>query len=258
MLTLSRDLCRQLDVLMLLTNKEITLKYKRTYLGMFWSLLNPLLFSAIYYVAFKVIMRFPVENYTLFLLVAMFPWTWFSASTLMSCSALIANVTLIKRVTFPRHLIVLSVVLSQLVNFLWALPVLIVMVLVFGITPGLVWLVGFPLMVLIQLMLTLGASLFVSMINAYFGDMEYLIGVAINMLFWVTPIIYPISEVPQELRGYFAFNPLTHLMTAWRDLCMHNTLNWHAIGISALVSGAVLWIGYAVFRSMGERLDEVI
>jgi lipopolysaccharide transport system permease protein len=96
------------------------------------------------------------------------------------------------------------------------------------------------------------------MINAYFRDMEYIVGVVINMLFWMTPIIYPLNIVPEKYRIYLIFNPLTYLIAAWRDIFMSNVINWGNIGISFGSSLIFLLFGISIFQRLGKRLDEVI
>src|SRR5512139_3354556 len=110
---MNRELRRKKDLLLLLTKKEITLKYKRTVLGIFWSLLNPILLAIVLFIAFKVFMRIKMENYTFFFLSALFPWNWFSASVTMSTGTLISNVSLIKKIRFPRHCLVVATILAQ-------------------------------------------------------------------------------------------------------------------------------------------------
>jgi lipopolysaccharide transport system permease protein len=253
-----RELRRYTDLVLLLTKKEVTLKYKRTYLGVLWSLFNPLLTGIVYYIAFKIFMRIPVENYTLFLLSAIFPWTWFSATITMSAGTLIANKQLIKKIRFPRHLLLGSLTIAQLVNFLFSIPVILVFVYIQGNYPSAIWITGIPLLIAIQFLLTIGASLIVSVINAYFRDMEYLVTVLINVLFWLTPIVYPISTIPEKYRMYFNFNPLSCLMLSWRELFMNNSLDWPNIGLSMLVSIVVLFCGIVVFHILGHRLDDVL
>src|SRR4051812_12230097 len=97
-MALSRSLQRKYDLLYLLTQKEFALKYKRTMLGIFWSLLNPILLAVVFFVAFKVFMRFKIENYTFFLLSALFPWNWFSSSIIISARSLVDNISLIKKI----------------------------------------------------------------------------------------------------------------------------------------------------------------
>ena len=112
---MNRQTERKLDLIVLLTQKEFSLKYKRTALGVLWSLLNPVLTSLVFFVAFKIFMRFKIDNYTFFLLSALFPWSWFASSIIISARSLVDNVTLIKKVIFPRHYLVASVIFAQLV-----------------------------------------------------------------------------------------------------------------------------------------------
>jgi lipopolysaccharide transport system permease protein len=115
-----------------------------------------------------------------------------------------------------------------------------------------------PILVLIQSTVTIGICLAISMVNAYFRDLEYIIGVGISMLFWLTPIIYPLKMVPNAYRPYLIINPLTYLITAWRDLFMSNAVNWSSIAISFGSSLVFLFLGILVFQRLGKRLDEVL
>lgn len=254
----SKEFIRKKDLLWLLTRKEITLKYKRTFLGILWSLLNPILLALIYFIAFKIFMRIQMENYTFFLLAALFPWSWFSASIIISTGVLISNVSLIKRIRFPRHFLIIATILAQLVNLLFAIPIIIGLSYFYGNGPALNWLLIVPILIVVQFIVTTGICLCVSMINAYFRDMEYIVGVAISMLFWLTPIIYPLKVVPEAYRIYLTINPLTHLITAWRDIFMSNSIDWANIGISFGSSLIFLFFGLFLFHRLGKRLDEVI
>ncbi|MFA4915199.1 MAG: ABC transporter permease [Syntrophales bacterium] len=253
-----RETKRKIDLLRLLTRKEITVKYKRTFLGILWSLLNPILLSLVLFIAFKIFMRIQMENYIFFFLSALFPWNWFAASVTMSTSTLIGNVNLIKRVRFPRHFLVLSTIMAQLVNFLFSLPIIIGLAYYYGNGPNISWFLTVPILIVIQLAVTIGICLAIAMVNAYFRDMEYIIGVGISMLFWMTPIIYPLNMVPESYRTYLALNPLTYLVTAWRSIFISNSTDWGAIGISLGSSLVFLLLGILVFQRLGKRLDEVI
>lgn len=255
---LSRDFRRQFDLLKLLTEKEIILKYRRSYMGIFWSLLNPLLFSIVLFVAFKIVLRFEVKDYLLFILSALFPWTWFSTSVSISSGSLIANVNLIKKVLFPRYFLPISVILAQLVNLLFALPIVVGLVFLYDKSPGLIWFAGIPVLIFVQGIITSGFSFAVSSMNAYFRDIEHLISVFITMLFYVTPIFYPADIIPASYRFYFNLNPLTPLMSSWRRLFMENIIDWHAIGIAFLSSLVIFIAGFYFFQRLGRRLDEVL
>jgi lipopolysaccharide transport system permease protein len=199
-----------------------------------------------------------MENYTFFFLSALFPWSWFSASVTMSTGTLIGNVNLIKKIRFPRHFLVLTTILGQFVNFVFALPIVVGFSYLYGQGPGVNWLITIPILIVIQFIVTIGICLVISMVNAYFRDMEYIIGVIISLLFWMTPIVYPLEMVPEAYRVYLAINPLTYLITAWRDIFMSNSIDWGNIGISFGCSLVFFLVGIVVFQGFGKRLDEVI
>jgi lipopolysaccharide transport system permease protein len=253
-----REFIRNRDLLWLLTKKEITLKYKRTALGILWSLLNPILLALVLFVAFKIFMRIKMENYTFFLLSALFPWNWFSASITMSTGTLISNISLIKKIRFPKHFLLLATILAQLVNLIFALPIIIVFSYIYGKGPGMNWLFAVPILIVIQFMVTTGICFAISMINAYFRDMEYIIGIVVSMLFWITPIIYPLDMVPDAYRVYLILNPLTYLITAWREIFLSNSINWGSMGISFGSALIFFLLGILIFQRLGKRLDEVI
>ena len=249
---------QQLDLLKLLVKKEITLRYRRTYLGFLWSLLNPLLTSLVLFIAFSVFMRFEMENFALFLMAALFPWTWFAASVTMSTNTLTGNVSLIKKVIFPKHFLLLSTIIAQLVNFIFSLPVLIVLVYYYGGAPTINWLIGIPLLVMVQFAVIYGLALMISIANAFFRDLEYIVTVLIGLLFWMTPIVYPLHIVPEEAKVFLIMNPVTYLMQAWRDLFFYNMLNWHNIFISMITAAVVLLAGLLIFKKLERKLDEVL
>jgi len=249
---------QQIDLLKILVKKEITLKYKRTYLGFLWSLLNPLLTALVLFIAFRIFMRFEMENYTLFLLAAIFPWSWFSASVTMSTNTLTGNIALIKKVLFPKHFLILATIIGQLVNLIFALPILLVFVYYYGKAPALNWLYGIPLLIVVQFIVTYGVALVISMVNAFFRDMEYIINVSVGMLFWMTPIIYLLEAVPEKYRVLLVINPVTYLIQSWRDIFLNNTINWHNISISLVTAVVVLLAGTFIFSRLNRRLDEVL
>jgi lipopolysaccharide transport system permease protein len=203
-------------------------------------------------------MRFDMPNYTFFLLSALFPWAWFSTSVLVSANALIAGAQLIRKVRFPRYVLVVSAVLGHMVNFLLSVPILVVCSLVYGDGPGWIWLLGVPLLGLAQLAVTGGVALTVSALNVHFRDCEYLIGVAINLLFWVTPILYPMERVPERFQGVIAMNPLSGIMEAWRRLFMYNVIDWRQAGPLLAGSVGVFVLGLLLFQWLNRNLDEVL
>jgi lipopolysaccharide transport system permease protein len=176
----------------------------------------------------------------------------------LSSGTLIGNVSLIKRIRFPRHFLIIATVLAQFVNLLFSIPIIVGLAYFYGKGPGISWLLAIPILIVLQFAVTIGICLAISMVNAYFRDMEYIIGVIVSMLFWMTPIICPLDAVPKAYQIYLILNPLTYLITSWRDIFMSNSINWGNIGISLGSSLVFFLLGVLVFRSLGKKLDEVL
>ena len=248
-----------MDLLGLLTQKEITLQYKRTSLGILWSLLNPLLFALVFYIAFVVILKIQKKDFPLFLLAALFPWTWFANSISASTVSLIANKSLIKKFLFPTHFLLTAGVFSQGVHFLFSLPIIALLVYSYGKTVHPIWLLGIPLLLFIQFVMTIGVSLAVSVINVYFMDFQFIVNFLLNMLFWITPIIYQMDTIPEPYRSLILYiNPLTPLLSSWRELFLSNKIHWNWLVHAFLSSLIVFFAGLVIFRRLNRRLDEVL
>lgn len=249
---------RMLDLFLMLAEKEITLKYKRTYLGFIWSLLNPLLTALVLLIAFKVFMRFEMKNYTLFILSAMFPWNWFSLSVIMATNSLTANASLIKKVIFPKQLLIFAIITGQLATLIFSFPILILLLIYYGKAPAWNWVYVIPVLIAIQFMATAGVAKALAVINAFFRDVEHITGVCLNMLFWMTPIIYPIESIPEKYRIIMLLNPMMYLIQSWRDVIMGNPINKGYLAIAFVTAALFYAAGTAVFNIMSKKIDEVL
>lgn len=256
---ISYNLKREIDLLLILTQKEITLQYKRTSLGILWSILNPLLLALVLYIAFTMILKVQIKDFPLFILSALFPWTWFANSVNSATVSLISNKSLIKKFPFPIHFLLISNILSQGLHFLCSLPIVAFLVYYYGKSINLIWLIGIPLLLFIQFIITLGACLAVSVINVYFLDFQFIVAFILNLLFWVSPIVYNFNIVPETFRSLFLYlNPLTSLISSWRELLMLSTFRWEWLLIALMGSMIIFFIGYLIFRRLVKRVDEVI
>ncbi len=250
---------RKIDLLWILTRKEIILQYKRTSLGILWSLLNPLLLAFVFYVAFNIILGVQIANFPLFILSALFPWTWFSASVNASTVSLISNKSLVKKFPFPNHYLLVASVFSQGVHFLFSIPIIIALVYFYGKSVSPIWFIGVPILLLIQFTITMGISLPVAVINVYFMDFQFIVGFLLQVLFWVTPIVYRFDRIPEAYRILFIYmNPMTSLINSWRELFMSNAIHWESIAIASLASLIIFFVGFILYRKLSKRIDEVI
>ncbi len=255
---MKKKLTYLMDLILVLTSKEIKVRYKNNILGYLWSVAMPLCYSIVYYVAFKVVMRIRTENYALFLICGLFPWQWFANSIGASATVLLANSSIIKKVNFPRSALCVATVLNDGVHLLLSVPVIILFLFFYNEFPGIIWLVGIFLLFFIQFLLVTGISLVVSSINLFFRDLERLVQVFLTFLFYFTPIIYSETMIPEKYRYLLNFNPVAPLMVAWRELFLHSMLDWRGILVSFVYSFVAFIFGLFVFRKLSPRFAEVL
>jgi len=238
--------------------RELKVKYKGSVLGFFWSLLNPLVMLVVYTVAFKYIIRVRVENFPVFFLCAFLPWSYLQSSLSMSVGAIKDNGSLVKKVYFPREVLPLSQVFSNLVQFLLTFLILIPALLLFKIDLGLplLWL---PVIILLQTGFILGLSFFFSAFNVFFSDVKHLLEIFLQIWFWLTPIIYPISFVPERFQSLYRLNPAVLIVEGYRDILLRNK-GLSLIQCLWLLAVAVLFfvLGHLFFNHHNKRFAEEI
>lgn len=260
------------ELVLNLTLRELRSQYKRSALGWTWSLLNPLATMAIFTLVFAFFLRIdpPVGEpsglhvFALFLLCGLLPWNFLANGMNGSMGALLGNGNLIKKVYFPREVLVLSSVLALAVTLCIELLVLSGVLMIAG-NMVLPWIPVLVLLIGIQTVFVLGIGLVLSALNVFFRDVQYLMGIVIQALFYLTPIVYPIYLVedaaedhPLLFRLYEA-NPVVHLVGAYRAVLYD--LRFPDLGSLAYLvtwSVALLVIGLAVFRRFEGRLAEEV
>ena len=256
-----------------LVARDLKARYKNSVLGFFWSLVNPLLMMAVFTVVFTYMMpNHSVRHFPVFLLCAILPWNFFTASIMGSITSIVGNAHLIKKVYFPREVLPLSNVLSNLVNFLLALIVLIAALFAVGIglTP---WALLLPVIIFVQLLFTLGLALMLSTINVFYRDVGMIMDVLLLAWFFLTPVMYPIDILPQEAvflgmalpvrRLTYILNPMASLIASYRSI-LYGSIEGGPPGPPAfdfflrttLTALAVLLIGYLLFSRYRPVLGE--
>ncbi|MEO8847968.1 MAG: ABC transporter permease [Casimicrobiaceae bacterium] len=247
------------DLVVTLTGKEIKVRYQRTILGYAWSLLNPIVYAVTYWIAFKAILNVRIEGYFVFLLCGLFPWQWLSSAITLSPLAFITNASLIKKVRFPHYLIVLSTVFTEGLHFLLCLPVLAVIMLAFGRgTLAWSWLIGIPILLLLQGLIIFGFSLAIASCNVFFRDIERLLSMVMTVLFYLTPVIYEPKMVPPLFAPLLALNPFAPLIVAWRRLFLDGVIDWTAIGLAAIAGALSMAAGILIFQRVRWKLAEAL
>ncbi len=236
------------ELLFLLTRRDLKLRYQDTFLGFIWTAAKPLIFGLVVWFAMFKVMNFQTEvPYSLFLLSALLPWTLFQTSVMFSTPMFINNGSLVKKVPFPSYVLPLATIANNSVHFLLSLPVLVVFLLISGRTPGPEWIVGIPFLLAIQLALMMGLALMFSSLDVHFRDLEHLVEVMLNLLFYATPILYPLSRIPQPYQDVLKLNPLAPLMEGWRNLMVSNELPGASILPCVVLTVLILVAGSWVF-----------
>jgi len=246
------------DLITVLTHKELKVKYKNSLFGYLWSVAHPLAFAVVFFVAFKMVMRIDVPNYALFLISGLFPWQWFSNSVTVAPVLFLTNAQLIKKVRFPRNLIPFTQVLLDMIHFVLAMPVIVLFLFVYDKSPSFTWVVGIPVLLVIQFLVTYGLSLLVASTNLFFRDLERMAAIFISLLFYFTPVIYPESMVPQKYRWTIYLNPLAPVMVSWRNLFLDGTLEPSYIVTAFGYALAICGLGIIVYRRLSWRFAEVL
>lgn len=255
-----REMLEHRDLLLLLTQKELKVKYKGTALGFFWSLLNPLLMMVVYTAVFTVIARFPIERYPVFVLAGLFPWTAFASAVNGATNTVVLNHSLVRRVRFPVEFLPLSIVLGYLVNLLPSLAILFLFAI--GFHQSLGWpLLALPVLVLFQGMFTIGISLIVSSLTVFFRDVEHLVTLALTVWFFGTPVLYPLSTFDhhRKLQTLLQLNPMTWLMDSYQRIWHANT--WpNPVFVAAFGAiGVVMMMGgQYIFSRLSRRFAEEV
>lgn len=246
-----RDLAAHRNLLWNLVRRDLTVRYKRSMIGFFWTMLNPLLLMIILTVVFSTIFRFEgIENYPTYFLSTYLVFGFFAQTTNQSMASLAWNGALMKRVRVPKSIFAVSTTLSGLVNLCLAYVPLFLIMLVTG-APICLTVLYLPFSFLLIAMFTLGVSLLMSAMAVYFEDVQHMYQVATFGLMYMTPIIYPISIVPFQWLWVIRANPLTHLVKLARDPVYGCTLpGAHVILASSAAAVIALVLGWVVFHKL--------
>lgn len=258
-----RELIRNLVI------RDLKVRYKNSALGILWSLMNPLLMMIVFTVVFTVmapVRSTSLQNFPVFILCALLPWNFFASSLIGCTTSIVANAPLIKKVYFPREVLPISVVLANLVNFLIALILLFGFILIFRV-PLTIWLIYLPVVILIQIVFTLGIGFFLATMNVFYRDTQQIMDVLMLAWFFVTPIFYPLDILPKsyELFGVtlnvwrlaYILNPMASLVATYRVILYNGASPApDFLARTVVTAGLIFLIGWLVFKRYSWRIAE--
>lgn len=242
-----------------LTQRELKARYRGSALGFLWTFVNPLLLMLVYALVFGVIQKNTIPNYTYFLFVGLLPWIWFSSSVSSGASSISDRRDLLTKVRFPAQVLPATVVLTNLVNYILSLPLMLGLGAAQGVYPT--WhVVFFPVVLAVQLVFTMGVTFFISALNVAFRDLQHIVNNVLTLWFFVTPVLYIPNAVPGPLRRLVLIaNPMGVLINSYQGIFYeHRAPHWRAMTVVALGSLMLLVISARVFDSRREEFAELI
>jgi lipopolysaccharide transport system permease protein len=254
--TQPRRLIHTRDLLRELIARDIQLRYRGSFLGILWTLLNPLAELLVLLFVFGTVLRVDIENYSAYLFTGLIAYGWFQTSVNFATLSVVGNRELVRRPGVPIAILPIVTVAANLVHFLLSLPILFALLLYSGVTLSAA-IAAMPLLIAIEFVLILGFAYPVATINVWFRDTQHVLRIGLQMLFYLTPIFYETSTVPENLRWFYNLNPLSHLVDAYRAVLLrgHLPAAGSLLYLTA-VSVALLVVGLAVFRRASHRFAD--
>jgi lipopolysaccharide transport system permease protein len=252
------------ELLFILTRKELKVRYRGSVLGFFWSLLNPILTMAVYSFVFSIVLRAGIQEFMIFLICALLPFNFLANSVNIGSGSIISNSNLVNKIYFPREIIPLSIVFSNLINYLLELIALFIVLAIFGFK-FYIFLYLLPVVIFIQLFMVIGITLLTSALNVFFRDLQHIITIVMMIWFFGTPIIYPLEMVPEKFQLFIKINPMTIYAAYYRNIFYYVKYpegagfpsiqeTMVALGITMLI----FFIGYFVFKKLDPRFAEKV
>ena len=267
-----REIYRYRALINALVSRELKARYRGSVLGFVWSLLNPFLLMLVYWLVFSVYMRFGMKNYHVFLFAGLLPWVWFSSSLIEGCNSIMSGASLVKKVLFPAEILPIVVIISNLIHFILAVPILMIFMFISKIPLG--WhVIYFPVVVFIQFVFTLALVLLLAALSVHYRDIQQILSNLVTLWFFMSPVIYPLTGLPEGAKKFIFLmhlNPMSHIMSAYHSVFLqwmddgsggfpHNTgLPWSGLLGILVFSFLFLIVSYRVFNYFKTSFSEEI
>lgn len=244
--------------------REFQSKYRNSLLGAAWNVLNPLTMIVVYTVIFSQVMKARLPGvdttfaYSIYLCAGVITWGLFAEITGRAQNIFIEHANLLKKLSFPRLCLPTVVVLNAGLNFAIIFGLFTIFLLVSGNFPGWAYLGLVPLL-LIQIAFSIGLGITLGVLNVFFRDVGQLFGVALQFWFWLTPIVYPVSTLPESVRPFMELNPMAGLIAGYQAILVKGEWpHWQGLGFATLLAVVFTLVGFRLFRKhAGEMVDEL-
>ncbi len=240
--------------------RGIKVRYKQTVIGIAWAVLQPLATMVVFTIVFSKFARVPTGNipYPLFTYCALVPWPLFATSISFASQSVVSNEALIKKIYFPREILPTSAVLGALPDFAISFTILLIMMLFYKMPPNINILFVFVLL-LVQIVFTLGLSFFLSAINVYYRDVQYALPMVVQLWMFLSPVAYPTTAVPEQFRFLYMLNPMAGIIQGYRDVLLNGVPpSLRYLGIAASLSIILFILCYLYFKRIEMTFADIV
>jgi len=253
------ELWRSRELLGFFTWRDIKVRYKQAVLGILWALISPFMKMVVFSVVFGRLAGIESEGYPypLFLYAGLLPWEFFSAALARSSQSVVMGRSMLTKVYFPRLIFPVAAVGAHLVDFAISFAILIGMMVHYHFVPGLNILAVLPL-TLLTIMAALSVGILVSALNTAYRDFRHLLPFMVQLWMFLSPVIYPVSILPERFRWVLWLNPLTGIIDGYRYAILGRALHWPSLAISIVSMTVVLFFGLLVFRRTERRFADIV
>lgn len=241
-----------------MTWRSLASRYRGSALGFFWTLVNPIMLMFVYTFVFKNIFGQNAAGvpFQVYLMTGILAWNFFSTAAIQASVSLVSGASLVNKSTFPRIVLPASAVLANAVNYLVALPLLLAFILISGVIPTVSMLL-LPCVFLLLTIIAIGLGALLASLMPFFQDLQHLIEVFFTMWFFLTPIVYDISLIPEPWRPWYALNPMVGIVEFIHTVFLGQPLHEKSLAISVVGTLGILLIGLWVFRRLAPHCTEV-
>lgn len=254
-----REIWAYRELLWVLTARDVKVRYKQTVLGVGWAVLRPLLTMLIFSVVFGRLAKMPSDGipYPVFVFAALLPWTFFAGAVATSGGSLVGSASLVSKVYFPRLIIPLSSVGAGLIDLLIATVFLLLLMLWYGIWPGLN-IVAFPVLLGLLVLTALGVGTLLSSLTVAYRDFTHITPFLVQIWMFATPVVFPASLVPERWQWVLYLNPMAGVVEGFRSAFLGRPFDLTGIAISAVVAGVIFVVAVAYFERVERRFADII
>jgi len=240
-----------------LVKRDLKGRYKGSVLGFLWTFINPLMQLGVYHFVFKVILKNPIENYSMHLFVALVPWLFFSSALTTGTKAILGQANLVKKIYFPREILPIAYATSSFINMLLSFLIIFAVLPFSSIKLSIGPLFLLPVVMLLQYLLVIGTNLITSSLTVYFRDLEHIMGVLSMAWMYFTPVVYPVSAIAEEYLGWYLLNPMAPVIIAYRNILYDGQYpEGNIMALLLIESFAVLILGILLFLRLKKHFAE--